>query len=104
MLAQSHALCALVDGEGCSSMMSLGPADLAGLCTPVTEAQANLDLCSDDLDPLHDYAKPGQRPSDLYWPSYFKDSVSVVIPNRINLTIRLLNHSDPLCCSTLWAN
>ena len=26
----------------------------------------NLNLCFGDLDPVYDYAKPGQRPSDLF--------------------------------------
>ena len=48
----------------------------AGLCTPVAEAWANLDLCSGDLGPVHDYPGPGERLFDLFSGGIVVDVVS----------------------------
>jgi len=39
-----------------------------------------------------------------YWPSHFKISTTIVIPNPTNLCMICLSPLDQLFCLTLWAN
>ena len=62
-LAERHAFRGLVDGDHPDSMLNLPVGVLGGLRTSVTEAWANLDLCTQDLRPFHDFNQPGLRSS-----------------------------------------
>ena len=58
-LARSHSAQLLVWGDHPMSMANLSPREKTLICSPITKAWANQDLCTDDGIPYNEFATPG---------------------------------------------
>ena len=65
-LARSHSAQLLVWGDHPMSMANLSPREKTHIRSPVTEAWANQDLCTDDGIPFNEFATPGDRIIDRH--------------------------------------
>src|SRR4029077_14672551 len=65
-LARSHATRLLVEGDHPSSMARLSYTEQTKVRSPISEAWANLDLCSRDLLPYNKFNAPGERFQDRF--------------------------------------
>jgi hypothetical protein len=76
LLQASHAFCSPIDGNHKFSVKTLKGQICRDLKSPVTEAWANPDFPSLDLDPVHRFNQPGLCPRGLYSGCIVYDIVS----------------------------
>ena len=65
-LARSHSAQLLIWGDHPMSMANLSLREKTLICSPVTEAWANQDLCTDDGIPFNEFATPGDQIIDRH--------------------------------------